>query len=65
MLENSRQSFSSYLDRLLSQGLLTLAPQRAEKDLGMVTEITGGLRNRLFSYSPYMELLSEGTDPIR
>jgi predicted transcriptional regulator of viral defense system len=35
MLENSRQSFSSYLDRLLSQGLLTLAPQRAEKDLGI------------------------------
>lgn len=34
-------------------------------DLGMVTEITGGLRNRLFSYDPYMELLSEGTEPIR
>lgn len=35
MLEKHRQSFSSYLDHLLSQGQLTLTPEQAEKDLGI------------------------------
>jgi Fic family protein len=34
-------------------------------DLGIVREVTGGRRNRLFAYGPYMDLLAEGTDPIR
>ena len=32
--------------------------------LGIVQEITGGRRNRLFAYSDYLAILSEGTDPL-
>ena len=35
MLESHRQSFSSYLDRLLSRGQLVLTPEQARKDLGI------------------------------
>ena len=35
MLESHRQSFSSYLDRLLSRGQLVLTPEQAQKDLGI------------------------------
>lgn len=33
--------------------------------LGLVEEITGGRRNRMFSYKAYLEILSEGAAPIR
>jgi Fic family protein len=32
--------------------------------LGIVSEITGKRRNRVFSYTNYLEILSEGTDPV-
>ena len=32
--------------------------------LGIVKEVTGNRRNRLFSYSGYMRLMSEGTEPL-
>jgi Fic family protein len=32
--------------------------------MGMVREITGQKRDRLFSYKPYMDILSEGTEPL-
>jgi len=32
--------------------------------LGIVSEITGKLRGRLYSYQPYLSLLAEGTDPL-
>jgi len=35
MLESRRQSFSSYLDRLLSRGQLVLTPEQTQKDLGI------------------------------
>ena len=35
MLDAHRQSFSSYLDRLLSRGRLVLTPEQAQKDLGI------------------------------
>jgi len=35
MIDKNRQSFSWYLDRLLSQGQLTLTPEQAEKDLSI------------------------------
>jgi len=34
-------------------------------DLGIVEEITGKQRNRLYVYSDYMDLLNEGTEPIQ
>jgi len=35
------------------------------KKLRIVKELTGFKRNRVFAYSPYVSLLSEGTEPIR
>jgi Fic family protein len=35
------------------------------KKLRIVRELTGFKRNRVFAYAPYVELLSEGTEPIR
>jgi len=34
-------------------------------DLGIVREITGRRRNRIFAYGTYMDLLAEGTEPFR
>jgi Fic family protein len=33
--------------------------------LGIVRELTGYRRNRLFAYEPYIKILSEGTEPLR
>jgi Fic family protein len=35
------------------------------KKVGIVKELTGFKRNRVYAYGPYVALLSEGTDPIR
>jgi len=32
--------------------------------LDLVREVTGRQRNRVFSYEPYVSLLSEGTEPL-
>lgn len=34
------------------------------QSLGIVTEITGRRRNRMFSYKRYLDVLNEGTEPI-
>ncbi|MAE29911.1 MAG: cell filamentation protein Fic [Planctomycetes bacterium] len=34
-------------------------------DLGIVRELTGRRRDRLFAYGPYLDLLAQGTEPIR
>ncbi len=34
------------------------------KRLGIVSELTGLRRNRLFAYSPYIAILSEGAEPL-
>lgn len=33
-------------------------------DLGLATELTGKKRNRLYSYSRYLAILNEGTEPL-
>ena len=38
---------------------------RALEQLGMVREITGRRRDRVFMYDQYMKILSEGTEPLR
>ena len=35
------------------------------KTLGIVHEMTGKSRNRLFAYQPYIKIISEGTEPLR
>jgi Fic family protein len=35
------------------------------KKLRIVKELTGYKRNRVFAYAPYVEILSEGTEPLR
>jgi Fic family protein len=32
--------------------------------LGIVKELTGGRRNRVFSYDRYLAILNEGTEPL-
>jgi len=32
--------------------------------LGIAREITGGRRNRLFTYAAYLAVLSEGMEPL-
>ena len=34
-------------------------------DLGIVEETTGRERHRLFIYRRYLEILNEGTEPLR
>ena len=34
------------------------------RDRGIVRELTGHKRNRVFAYAPYVDLLSEGTEPL-
>jgi Fic family protein len=52
------------------QGLDMTAPtiaaalNRLEK-LGLVAETTGRKRDRVFSYAPYLAILSEGAEPIK
>jgi Fic family protein len=36
----------------------------ALSELGIVRELTGGRRNRVFAYQQYLAVLSEGTEPI-
>jgi Fic family protein len=33
-------------------------------DLGLVLEITGRKRGRVFSYAPYVEVLQHGMEPL-
>lgn len=33
--------------------------------LGIVEEVTGRLRDRVFGYGQYLNILSEGTEPIQ
>lgn len=33
--------------------------------LGMIREITGKQRGRLFAYGGYLDILNEGTEPLR
>lgn len=40
------------------------AALRSLEDLGLVREITGRRRNRVFVYSEYLAILSEGTEPL-
>jgi DNA-binding IclR family transcriptional regulator len=35
------------------------------RQLGMLREITGRQRHRLFVYDAYLAILNEGTEPIR
>ena len=32
--------------------------------LGIAHEVTGQRRNRLFAYTEYLDILSEGTEPL-
>lgn len=33
-------------------------------EIGLVQEITGRRRNRVFSYAPYLEVLQHGMEPL-
>jgi hypothetical protein len=35
------------------------------QELGILREVTGRERHRLFVYENYLEILNEGTEPIR
>lgn len=48
----------------ISVPTITKSVQHLE-DLGIVREITGKQRGRVFAYSGYLEILSRGTEPLR
>jgi hypothetical protein len=37
---------------------------RILEELGIVAELTGMQRNRLFGYEKYLAIMSEGTEPL-
>lgn len=43
---------------------VSAAMSRLER-LGIAKELTGYARNRVFAYGPYVEILNEGTEPLR
>ena len=45
--------------------LISLLPLEQLKVLGIVRELTGNRRNRLFAYAPYIALLNVGAEPIK
>jgi Fic family protein len=47
----------------LSKPTVHAAFSQLEK-LGLLREITGGARNRVFAYQEYLAILSEGTEPL-
>lgn len=62
-----RRPISSVTQLQRSVGLTfpTVASALARmKRLGIVSELTGGRRNRLFAYAPYIAILSEGAEPF-
>ncbi len=42
----------------------TSAGMKVLENLGIATEVTGNRRNRRYSYSRYLEILAEGTEPL-
>lgn len=40
------------------------AAVKALADIGVVREITGRRRGRVFAYGAYLDILSEGTEPL-
>ena len=36
----------------------------ALEDLGIIAEVTGRDRNRIYKYTKYLDVLSEGTEPL-
>jgi len=64
LLERPVASAQSITDR---SGLSVPTANRMLRELvslGLVREITGRRRGRLFSYDPYLRILSEGTEPL-
>lgn len=50
-------------DLMMSVPTITKGIQRLES-MGIVAEVTGGQRNRLYIYQRYVDILNEGTKPI-
>lgn len=58
-------SGSAELERVSSLSLPTvLSTLELLQEIGMVREVTGRQRNRVFSYHEYVAILQEGTEPI-
>ena len=63
-----RQRPVASIDHLVKQTHLTTptvtAALRGLENMGIVREITGRQRNRLYSYEAYLHLLQQGTEPL-
>jgi Fic family protein len=56
---------ASQLSQRIGVSLPTILKSLAALEgLGIVHEMTGRKRNRVFSYAPYLQILSEGTEPL-
>ena len=58
---NRRDGQCHCSDKVQAMGLL----RDALTEIGLVKELTGQKRNRLYSYPRYLDVLNEGTEPIR
>ena len=53
--------FSKKIDSYLAPTTITACLVELEK-LGIVKEITGKKRNRIYSYTEYIDIMNEGTE---
>ena len=56
--------YSAAAERLSMSWPAAHAAIRKMEQLGMVREITGRQRDRLYAYTPYLDILAEGTEPL-
>ena len=65
-LQQRPVSTAAILARLSGVSLPAVnASLAALQDVGVVREMTGRRRNRVFSYAEYLKILAEGTEPLR
>ncbi len=64
LMEQPYVRINDILDRTQLSRPGATAGIRTLADLGIVREITGNARNRVFAYDRYMDVLAAGTDPL-
>lgn len=64
MQQNPYVTSNQLVERVSLSSPTVNAALAALERLGIVEEVTGGRRGRVFGYRRYLAILSEGTDPL-